>query len=387
MRSLPTPAPQTSLTQQPVQLDLISPAKQPVLELADGSRHPFYALGKGRKHGETHWRVHSDAPAGQWHYRIDLGGRYLPEHGHFTSQPRQLWVQDGEVFDYQPEPTLSASCVIKVPNFKGRLSNRALYVYLPRGYLEQSQRFYPVVYMHDGQNCFENFVEDSFAGSWQADAVADRVIAAGAMRECIIVGVSNGGHTRMAEYLPPYASYQQPAVPSLEEDTKHRKPVTIKGRANATALYYSEDVASYIRKYYRVLPGREHVATVGSSMGGLFSAYLAWECSEFAKHHALMSSAFWTTRNRNGTLEIIERMRKKPSLPVRLWLDSGTGTSNVRGGSDDNKFVTIEAKQALLDAGFTENDFIYYLDEGAQHHESAWAGRLDKVFRFLFPLI
>lgn len=369
-----------------MQLDLISPAKQPVLELADGSRHPFEAVGKGRKHSETHWQVHTDAPAGLWHYRIDLGGNFLPEHRHFASYPRKLWLQDGEVFDYQPEPTLSASCVIKVPNFKGRLSNRVLYVYLPRGYLEQSNRSYPVIYMHDGQNCFESFVEDSFAGSWQADVVADRVIAAGAMHECIIVGVSNGGHTRMAEYLPPYASYQQPAVPSLEEDTKHRKPITIKGRANATALYYGEDVASYIRKYYRVLPGREHVATLGSSMGGLFSAYLAWEYPELAAQHALMSSAFWTTRNRNGTLETVERMRKKPSLPVRLWLDSGTGTSNVRGGSDDNKFVTIEAKQALSDAGFSENDFTYYLDEGAQHHESAWAGRLDKVFTFLFPL-
>jgi predicted alpha/beta superfamily hydrolase len=374
-----------------VTISLVSPAKQPVLEVwQEGCyyRHHFKVVGPGRKHSEKRWQVDAEVSAGTWHYRLALGGgSYLPEQGHYTSQLNKLWIQDGEVFDYHPEPTLSASCVVKVPNFRGRLSKRALYIYLPRGYLEQAHRHYPVIYMHDGQNCFESFVEDSFAGSWQADLVADRAINQGQMRESIIVGVSNGEAQRMAEYLPPYASYQQPAVPCLEPDAKHKKPVVIKGRASATALYYRDDIASYITKYYRVLPGRDYTATVGSSMGGLVSAYMAWEYPDFAKHHALLSSAFWTTKNRNGSIETVERMRSKPKLPVRIWLDSGTGTSNVRGGSDDNKFVTLEAKQAMLEAGFTLGDnFQYYLAEGAQHHESAWAARLDKVFAFLFPL-
>ncbi|MEM6428804.1 MAG: alpha/beta hydrolase-fold protein, partial [Deinococcota bacterium] len=213
MKALPS-LPTSRIVVQPrvpqvVTVNLVSPAKQPVLEVWQGdchTRHHFKVLGPGRKHSEKRWQVEAEIPTGQWHYRLDLGGgSYLPEQGHYTSQLTELWIQDSEVFNYQPEPTLSASCVVKVPNFRGRLSKRALYVYLPRGYLEQGHRHYPVIYMHDGQNCFESFVEDSFAGSWQADLVADRAIAQGQMRECIIVGVSNGEAQRMAEYLPPYA--------------------------------------------------------------------------------------------------------------------------------------------------------------------------------------
>ena len=114
-------------------------------------------------------------------------------------------------------------------------------------------------------------------------------------------------------------------------------------------------------------------------MGGLFSAYLAWEHSEFARHHALMSPSFWLTRTRQGTLKTIERLRTERPRDIRLWLDSGT--------ANDGMVETLAARDALRENGYIEGlNFRHYIDEGAGHNEVAWAGRLPLIFQFLFPV-
>jgi predicted alpha/beta superfamily hydrolase len=158
----------------------------------------------------------------------------------------------------------------------------------------------------------------------------------------------------------------------------------VPGRAAATLDFYRDEVAPFVAGRYRVLPGREQTATCGSSLGGLFSVYIAWEHTDFARHHAGLSTSFWITRDRSGKLETIERMRTGLRRDVRLWLDSGTLGSP--GGGDDGQRETAEARAALLEAGYVEGvDFQCYFAEGATHSEGAWAARLPLVLQFLFP--
>jgi predicted alpha/beta superfamily hydrolase len=276
--------------------------------------------------------------------------------------------------------TQSPSRVIKVPDFQGRLSERALYIYLPPGYDDEPGRSYPLLFMHDGQNCFETFVADSYVGSWRAEETADRLINARQMRPCLIVGVSHGEDERIAEYLPPYATYH----PIWHGELNLRRK-TVQGQADRTFAYYQKDVAAYMQEQYRVLPGRENRATCGSSMGGVFSTYIAWEHPEFARHHAILSPAYGidhgllTRRNK-----FVARLHDGRPRDLRLWLDSGTRSTPSRG--DDGMKITQAARDALLDSGYELGpDFQYYLDEGAIHQETAWAARLPRVFRFLFP--
>lgn len=279
----------------------------------------------------------------------------------------------------------SAPQVIKHEGFKGRLPPRDLYIYLPPGYDDDVSGHYPVIYMHDGQNVFEAYKADSFGGvSWQADTTADMLIAAGEMRPCIIVGVANGREQRMAEYMPPYAYFKHTI---RNPKTKKRKvKQTIRGTAERTFHYYAEDVVGFVRANYRVYTDREQIATVGSSMGGLFSTYIGLEYPHFARHHAALSSAYWVTNQGRGQLGIIQQLRNTPKRDIRLWLDSGEGR-NIPGGDDDNKFCTLEMREALLETGYQEGtDFQYFLAEGARHHEADWAARLAKVFQFLMPV-
>lgn len=276
---------------------------------------------------------------------------------------------------------ISPSRVRKIPDFSGRLSPRPLYVYLPPGYDGDGQRRYPVLYMHDGQNCFEAFVADSGYGvSWRADEVADLLITQGLVRPFLIVGVSHGGDDRIAEYLPPYARYR----PDLVKRPPSHDVGPVNGRADRTFAYYRDDVAAYIQSEFRVLTGREDTATCGSSMGGLFSTYIAWEHPEFARQHAILSPAYWIEREEDGRLPTIERLRRQPPPDVRLWLDSGT--QDTPGQGDDGLPETTAARDALLANGFNVGpDFQFLVDEGAIHHESAWANRLPRIFQFLFP--
>ncbi len=287
----------------------------------------------------------------------------------------------------QPKPRtlktepVSSSRLVKVAAFKGRLGARPLYIYLPPGYDQQPDRYYPVLYMHDGQNVFQAFARDSFEGTtWQADLSADALIAAGKMAPIIIVGVANGRERRMAEYLPPYVTLN-----SRGERRFHGPEIAgLEGRADRTACYYIEDVAGYLRAHYRLLEGPAHTATCGSSMGGLFSAYLAWEFPSFARGHALLSPSFWITRTRRGGLETLARIRRVQKPDLRIWLDSGTLDALGRG--DDDKLSTMKARDVLLEKGFVPGpDFHYLLARGATHHESEWAKRLPEILPFLFP--
>ena len=101
--------------------------------------------------------------------------------------------------------------------------------------------------MHDGQNCFEHYVQDSFAGSWKADEVANRCITSKQMSPCIIVGISNGREKRMSEYLPPYTRF------SLPKPVGVRKTMpAIQGCADQTFAYY-QDIARFIKTRFRIL--------------------------------------------------------------------------------------------------------------------------------------
>lgn len=363
---------------------------------------PLAWVGDGRHSEESLWLAElpalaargCDAAGREWQFRINLGdGRLLhPEFAPaFTTTLASLWLQDGQIFGYRPAPAISPPMVVKLEDYQGSLGPRPLYIYLPRGYAEHEQRRYPVLYMHDGQNCFDAFVDDSYAGAWQADLAASLLIRQGLMRECLIVGVSNGREQRILEYLPPYARHLPPprrpraAVDHGDHPPAPRRPlVPVPGRANETLAFYRDEVAPFVAARYRVQPGRENTATCGSSLGGLFSVYIAWEQTDFARHHAALSTSFWITRNRAGQLETIERMRRKPRRDVRLWLDSGTHSSPGHG--NDGQRETASARRALLEAGYREEvDFHIYLDEGATHSEASWAARLPLIFQFLFP--
>ena len=90
-----------------------------------------------------------------------------------------------------------ATFEIDAPQLNGK---RKIWIYLPLNY-QKSIANYPVIYMHDGQNLFDE--KTAFAGVWAIDKTLDELKA-----NVIVVGIANGGDKRMEELTPfPYAKH------------------------------------------------------------------------------------------------------------------------------------------------------------------------------------
>jgi len=83
---------------------------------------------------------------------------------------------------------------LRLHEFRSRFfrNTRFLRVWLPPGYddAENSIKFYPVLYLNDGQNLFEP--STSFTGvEWQVDETAERLIREGQIPPMIVVEIDN----------------------------------------------------------------------------------------------------------------------------------------------------------------------------------------------------
>jgi hypothetical protein len=80
--------------------------------------------------------------------------------------------------------------------------DRGIAVYLPRAYFSEPNRSFPVFYLHDGQNLFDERTSYVPGHPWHAHTTADRLTENGEIEPIILVGVANTGIRRMAEYTP-----------------------------------------------------------------------------------------------------------------------------------------------------------------------------------------
>ena len=137
-------------------------------------------------------------------------------------------------------------------------NKRDILVYLPRSYAT-SDRSYPVLYMQDGQNLFDQ--ETSFAGEWQVDEAMERLAEDEAL-EAIVVGIPNAGESRLAEYSP-FADRRFGG-----------------GKADAYLRFVLGTVKPLVDRKFRTQRERESTGIAGSSMGGLLALYAFFEYGE-----------------------------------------------------------------------------------------------------------
>lgn len=240
---------------------------------------------------------------------------------------------------------------------------RKVEVFLPEGYDEaaNASRRYPVLYMHDGQNLFDP-AQAAFGVEWSVDETLDALVAQGTVEPWIVVALHSTPE-RIADYTP---------------DTD---PMYGGGAGDAYLDLVVEHVKPWVEHRYRVRCGREHTAMAGSSLGGLISLHAALEHGEhFGRVAALSPSLWWNERS------MVERMHAQPfTLPVRLWLDAGSGEGTRLATGESTVVANArEVRDRALALGGVYGREVGSLEVvGAQHNESAWAARLPYVLEFL----
>ncbi len=235
---------------------------------------------------------------------------------------------------------------------------RDLIVYLPPGYEENSQSRYPVLYLQDGQNLFDPATSFIPGMDWHVKDTADQLIAQGAIRPLIIVGIYNTGKWRLGEYTP-------------SRDKKMGG-----GKADRYGQMLLEEIKPFVESQYRTLGGPANTGLGGSSLGGLLTIYLGLRFPQvFGKLAVLSPSVWW---NRGWILNFVARVNLQ-SRP-RIWLDVGT----KEGGRSAENVQRLCA--SLVEKGWREGrDLHFEVISGAEHNEAAWAQRVAPFLQFLFP--
>jgi predicted alpha/beta superfamily hydrolase len=249
-------------------------------------------------------------------------------------------------------------------------SGREITIVLPPQYDDETERRYPVLYLHDGQNLFDP--EKAFAGqAWGVDRTAEALIASDRIPPLILVGIDHTGIDRINEYTP----------------THDRKRGG--GGAEAYARLIVDEVKPLVDTTYRTLPDRRHAALGGSSLGGLVSLYLVLKRPDVFSKAAVMSPSVWW--DRRAILRDVRRAgpgfsggRERP----RLWVDMGTQESSGEGSA---RRVLEDARLlhgGLLKAGWVDGVDLHYEEiAGGTHGERAWGERFGRVLQWLYPRV
>jgi predicted alpha/beta superfamily hydrolase len=248
--------------------------------------------------------------------------------------------------------TASANVHILEPMaMPGLNRQRIIRVYLPPGY-ENNTRRYPVLYMHDGQNLFDN--ASAYAGEWGVDETMEALAKSQGL-DVIVVGIDNGQEKRLNEL----------------------SPWTNKRFGNAEGKQYVNFMVTvlkpYVDKHYRTLADREHTAIMGSSMGGFMSHYAIHQYSGVFGMAGIFSPSYWYSS------EVFKHTKQNPTpASAKIYL--------MMGGEEGNEAIDgIKRMTNLLKAQKHPAENLYSeVVPGGEHNEKFWRSEFPKAVTWLF---
>lgn len=224
---------------------------------------------------------------------------------------------------------------------------RRVWIYLPAGY-PSSKRKYPVIYMHDGQNLFDDYT--SGFGEWGIDEVMDKLPDA---KASIVVGIDHGGDYRITEYDPYISKYGI-------------------GRGDDYTRFIVQKLKPYIDKHYHVKTGAAYTTIAGSSMGGLISMYAALKYPGVFGNAGIFSPAFWIAPQ----IYTYARTVKLPRSS-RFYFVCGDAESDSMV-TDMQKMADIIRLKAKSNASAP-----VVIIKGASHNEKQWRGDFPGFYDWL----
>ncbi len=228
---------------------------------------------------------------------------------------------------------------------------RMLRIYLPPYYAD-SQKHYPVLYMHDGQNLFDDAT--SFVGEWGVDEVLNHLADKQGL-EVIVVGIDHGNALRARELSA----------------WSHPKYGEALGQAYGD--FVVNQVKPYVDERFRTLTGRAHTAVAGSSMGGLMSHYLVHRYPEVFSRALIFSPSYWYSD------KVMPFTRAHPApLDTRLFMLVGEQEGESMAAD------TRAMYQLLGQQGPRAGNLTLLVDKQGQHNEAFWRRHLAGALSWLW---
>jgi alpha-glucosidase len=224
---------------------------------------------------------------------------------------------------------------------------KKIWVYLPTNYASTNKR-YPVIYMHDAQNLFDN--KTSYAGEWEVDETLNELNA-----QLIVIGIEHGNETRLDE-LTPFKNEKYGG-----------------GNGDNYLKFIAETLKPKVDSIYRTKKNAKNTAIFGSSLGGLISFYGVLKYPGVFGKAGVFSPSFWYSD------EIYSFMKNSEKIKARIFFLCGDKES-------DDMVSDLKKMETLLDryrcACLKLNKTVIIKD--GEHNEKLWRENFGEAVKWLF---
>ena len=234
-----------------------------------------------------------------------------------------------------------------------------IFVSLPKSYFSTG-KFYPVLYMPDGQNLFDD-KQASYGKSW---GILETYEKHPSLPELIIVGIESD-ENRSDELTPfKFVFGDGPEVG---------------GRINDFLDFIVKTLKPFVDKKYRTFKSPKNTGIMGSSFGGVLATYATLKYSDYFTRFGCVSNAYYPFQK-----QFVELTKKANIEDIKkLYMDVGTKETEDEG----NRLAYIESNREIFDIlkeKIAPENIKFEIIEGGIHNEKDWEKRFPHIINFLF---
>lgn len=227
---------------------------------------------------------------------------------------------------------------------------RKIWALLPHDYDKTDER-YPVMYLQDAQNLFNEAAE---FGNWEIDKKL-AVMSEYKIGKIIIIAIEHAEEDRIKEY-------------------NVGKTVLGKGQGKKYIRFVTETLKPFVDSNFRTKTEREFTGIGGSSMGGLVSIFSGLRYPEIFAKLMVFSPSLWVAP------KLIVSTEEQASYNSKIYLYAGGDESETmieHVKSFKNKMIASDQTKEKIKINLSVNL------EG-KHNETYWSDEFPKAIEWLF---
>ncbi|MFV8343229.1 alpha/beta hydrolase [Flavobacterium sp. XS2P39] len=235
----------------------------------------------------------------------------------------------------------------KIPQLN---KTRKIWALLPHDY-DNSNESYPVMYLQDAQNLFNEAAE---FGNWEIDKKL-AVMSEYKIGKIIVIAIEHAAEDRIKEY-------------------NVGKTVLGKGQGKKYIRFVTDTLKPFVDSNFRTKKEREFTGIGGSSMGGLVSIFSGLRNPEVYGKLMIFSPSLWVV----PVLKI--NSKKANSSDTKIYLYAG-------GDESDTMIAHVKKFQEdLISTEFVKDKSKINLSINRQgkHSETYWSDEFPKAIEWLF---
>ena len=261
----------------------------------------------------------------------------------------ERWQNKG--LEYNPQFLPKINVIDEEFEIPQLIKTRRIAALLPCDYEETDKR-YPVLYLQDGQNLFDDHAP---FGNWGVDKKL-AILKENGMGDIIVISIDHAEKDRIAEFTPSY-------------ETKLGV-----GMGKKYARFLADTLKPFVDKNYRTFKGSAHTGIGGSSMGGLISVYATLMYPEVYGKLLVFSPAFWVTPDFPYDSFALHQPK---NIKVYLYAGGRESISMIPNVQKFKKDFEQKAKNVKV-------DFKLEIDTNGLHNEMRWGMEFPKAVEWLF---